>query len=70
MTEWFEQIRFRFNMWRYRRGKVKCDQCLGNFRRDALTPTSGDWWICEKCCQRMMAEWGEDIAQFNEKGTL
>lgn len=27
----------------------ECDGCNGTFTRDALTPTSGDWWLCDKC---------------------
>lgn len=33
-----------------------CDQCTGDFLGQALGATSGDWWLCEKCWDKLHEE--------------
>lgn len=39
---------------KYMRSKAACDGCTGTFIQGDLTPTSGDWWLCDKCLKDYM----------------
>jgi predicted SprT family Zn-dependent metalloprotease len=39
---------------RDREGEYDCDGCSGRFAQERLHPTSGDWWLCDKCYDDLM----------------
>jgi hypothetical protein len=52
-----QSIANRWHYWRlpsYLKEKQKCDSCEGTFIAIDLIPTSGDWWLCNKCFVVMM----------------
>ncbi len=47
---------WRLCYWWNHRHKKDCDQCGGHFRERDLGPTSGDWWICPACWDKLHKE--------------
>jgi hypothetical protein len=46
----------RLAMWWRSRRRQECDSCRGEFRLRDLAATSGDWYMCPACFNRMCEE--------------